>query len=416
MNTIRTLQHQVAKEYPYIEKLYRHFHANPELSQSEKNTAARVARELKACGCRVTTGIGGHGVVGLLRNGPGPVILFRADMDALPVTEATGLPYASRVRIVDADGVATGVMHACGHDVHMAVMIGVARTMAGARSLWRGTLLCVGQPSEESMSGAAAMLADGFYRRFPRPRAAISLHVMPALPAGVIGLCPGFAWANADMLTVTVRGVGGHGAWPHQARDPVTLAAQLVLAFQSIVGREIDPVAPALISVGAIHGGTAFNIIPETVQIRLTVRTCTNDVRDRILAAIRRTATGLARASGMPADRLPIVTVHPSLTKAISNDPVLTGQLRAASCAILGARGVRAITPEMGGEDFGLFGQCRPRVPLAIARLGTSAPGRLAGRAPVPPLHSPLFAPVVKPTLLGGVKAMAASLVSLMPA
>lgn len=405
----------IDRDYPYLQALYRHLHAHPELSQREKATAARVARELKSAGCRVMTGIGGHGVAGVLENGGGPAVLVRADMDALPITETTGLPYASRVRAPDGAGGTTGVMHACGHDIHMTVLVGTARALAAQRKAWNGNLICVGQPSEEKMSGAAAMLADGFYRRVPRPAAALALHVMPALPAGHIGVHAGFTWANADIIRITVRGAGGHGAWPHLTHDPVTLAARMILEFQTLIGREVDPCEPALISVGSIRGGTAFNIIPDEVTIDLTLRTFSDAVRKQIIGAIRRTAEGMARAAGFPARLLPVIKIPTCVAKAICNDPALTARVARAARDVLGNRCVREVKPEMGGEDFGHFGACKPPVPLTIFRLGTSDPVSLARDGAIPKLHSSSYAPLAGPALKGGIKTMAAVLLDLMP-
>lgn len=414
-NILKNISEAIDRDYPYLDALYRNFHAHPELSQQERETAARVARELESAGYHVLTGIGGHGVAGVLENGAGPAILVRADMDALPISEETGLPYASRVRVADGAGGETGVMHACGHDIHMTVMIGAARVLAAQRRAWRGTLICVGQPSEERMSGARAMLEDGFYNRVPRPAAALSLHTMPSLPAGHIGLCPGYAWANADIIKIIVRGAGGHGAWPHLTHDPVTLAAQLVLAFQTIIGREVDPCEPALVSVGSIHGGTAFNIIPDEVTLNITVRTYSESARTTLIDAIRRTAAGLARAAGFPENLLPEVQIPPDVTKAICNDPALSERVARAARKMLGDDRVMDIKPEMGGEDFGQFGDQEPPIPLTIFRLGTTDPVLLARGGATPKLHSCSYAPLPEPTIKGGIKAMAAVLIDLMP-
>lgn len=404
MNRIRQ---EVESGYPCWEALYRHLHAHPELSAGEKETAARLARELTQAGCQVTTGIGGHGIAGILKNGAGPTILLRADMDALPLSEQTGLPYASTVRTRDSAGNEVGVMHACGHDLHMTILAGAAQVLGRLPDCWHGTLFCIGQPSEEKMNGAQAMVADGILTRFPYPDLGLSLHIAPDLAAGTVGVCPGYAWANADMLTITVHGVGGHGAYPHRTRDPIVLAAQLVLALQAVVGREINPVEPALVSVGAIHGGTAWNVIPQEVRLMLTVRTFAPAVRRQLLDAIDRTARGLAIAAGIPEDRFPIVEHADSFTQSVYNDPVLTARITKAFRAILGPDRVVDIKPEMGGEDFGLFGVQTPPIPISIFRVGVAGPG------PCPPLHSPHLAPCVEPALKAGIQALCAAVVEL---
>jgi hippurate hydrolase len=393
-------------------ELYRHLHAHPELSTTEQATAARIAEEFNRLGFQVQTGIGGHGVAALLANGPGPVILLRADMDALPVEENTGLPYASRVRVSTPTGQSLPVMHACGHDIHMTVLVGTAELLATHRKNWSGTLIAIGQPAEEKMNGAQAMLSDGLYQRIPRPDFALSLHVAPTLPADTVGICPGYAWACADQVQITVLGVGGHGATPHKTRDPIVLSAQLILALQTIVSREIDPTDPAVISIGTLHGGSAFNIIPDEVRITLTLRTYAPEVRDTLIAAIRRQAHGLGLAAGLPEDRLPVVTVNPAFCPAVYNDPDLTARIGASFRRVLGEQKVVAVKPEMVGEDFGLFGRVTPSIPLSIFRLGIRP---THSDAPFPPLHSPQMAPVADLAIPTGVSALSAAVIDLLP-
>ena len=299
----RAVSSLVARELTDLEHLYVQLHAAPELSLREEKTSARIALELSGRGFAVTEHVGGYGVVAVLRNGPGPTVLVRTDMDALPVTEATGLPFASTVKARDEQGREVGVMHACGHDAHMSIFIGTARVLAGLRERWHGTLVMIGQPAEERGLGAKGMLDAGLFTRFPRPDVCLALHVTPALPVGAVGAVEGYAFANVDSVDVTMRGVGGHGARPHVTRDPVVMAAQFVMAIQTIVSRRMDPTEPAVVTVGSIHGGAASNIIPDEVRLQLTVRSYAPEARRLILAEIERFARGVAAAADVPADR-----------------------------------------------------------------------------------------------------------------
>jgi len=311
-----SLDDRVAHELDSLVTTYKALHANPELSGHEEKTAAMLAKELRALGYEVTEGIGkysgpawrGYGIVALMRNGEGPTLLVRADMDALPVEEKTGLPYASHVRTKNDAGQEVGVMHACGHDIHVTTLIGTARLLAQLKEQWRGTLLLVGQPAEEAIGGARAMLNDGLYTRFPKPNYAIALHVT-SFEAGKIGYVPGYALASVDSVDITVRGVGGHGSRPEATKDPIVIAAQLVLALQTIVSRERSPFEPAVVTVGSIHGGSKHNIIPDDVHLQLTVRTYKKEVRDQIIASIQRISRGVAITAGVPEDRMPLVQV-----------------------------------------------------------------------------------------------------------
>ena len=413
---------KVESEFQSLLGLYTDLHRNPELSLMEERTAGVIARELRAVGAEVTTGFGGgYGVVGVMRNGPGPVVLLRADLDGLPVQEETGLPYASTRRTKNLAGQEVPVMHACGHDVHMTCLVGAARALAALKERWSGTLVLVGQPAEETGVGARVMLAAGLYRSFPKPDFAIALHDSATLPAGTVGVIEGFAMANVDSVDITVRGIGGHGAYPHTTRDPVVLAARIVLALQTIVSRENRPIDPVVITVGSIHGGTKHNIIPDEVKLQLTVRSYADDVRARTLEAIRRVCRGEAIASGLPEDRMPLVTVSETeYTPATFNDPALTRRLRGTFERWLGAANVKSIDAEMGGEDFGRFGRTTERVPISLFRIGAVAPEAVAestrtGR-PLPSLHSSKFAPVPEPTLKTGVTALTAAALELLGA
>jgi hippurate hydrolase len=402
---------EVRAARPELEALYRHFHTHPELSLQEAQTSARLADELEALGFTVTRRVGGHGVVGVLPNGAGTTVLVRTDLDALPLVEQTGAPYASA---------SPGVMHACGHDMHMTVFLGTARVLSRRKTEWRGTLVLIGQPAEEKVQGARAMLADGLYTRFPRPDYGLALHCAADLPAGQVGVTEGYALANVNSVDIVVRGVGGHGAWPHKAKDPIVLAAQIVLALQTIVSRETEPIQPAVVTVGSIHGGTKHNIIPDEVRLQLTLRSYSDAVRQHLLEAIPRITRGLAAAAGFPEDRYPLVTVADESALATYNDPELSRRLLKVFRARLGAARVRTTQPTMGAEDFGLLGRVEPPIPTCIFWLGTVAPARFEEHqrsgAPLPPLHSSQFLPALEPTIETGITAMTAAVLELLGA
>ncbi|MDK2973837.1 MAG: hypothetical protein PWP08_208 [Methanofollis sp.] len=364
-------------ELPSLLVLYRDLHAHPELSGEEMETAAKVSAALAAAGCRVTMGIGGHGLVGVLENGAGPVVMLRADMDALPIAEETGLPYAS---------LRPGIMHACGHDLHMTALVGAARLLAALRDRWSGTVLFVGQPAEEIVAGARRMIADGLFTRFPKPDCAVAVHVGPDLPAGTVGSRSGILSAGGESINLTVRGVGGHAAHPDRTRDPVVLAARIVLALQTIRSREIDPNEFFILSIGSIHGGKKHNAIPDRVELKVSMRYHTRAVRDQGLAALKRIARGTAVAAGIPADLMPGVTVIDESVPPLITDTALTERCSAAIRACPGAERVVAIPPLSGSEDFAVFGE--EGVPLAYFRIGTEEEGDGGAY-----LHSSRFAP-----------------------
>jgi hippurate hydrolase len=390
-----------------MEALYIDVHSNPELAFEEKRTAAKLAGVLKELGYEVTTGVGGTGVVGLLKNGAGPVAMLRTELDALPVTEQTGLPFSSRT---------PGVMHACGHDIHMAAWAGTAQWMAEHRPQWHGTLMLIGQPAEEVGGGASAMLKDGLFVRFPKPDFAIALHDDDSLPAGQIGYHAGFFRANADFLTVTIFGRGGHGAMPQSTVDPVVIAARTILAWQTIVSREIDPRSPAVVTVGAIHGGTKNNIIPDQVQLLLSVRTFDPRVRKQVRSAIERIAKGEAAAAGAP--REPLVEPTPGMlsSEAVYNDPELTARLAAALGKNMAPGGVVEMPAKMTSEDFSEYGLAG--VKAVLLHIGAVDPAKLAESRrtgiPVPAPHSPQWAPVREPTLKAAVQAEVIALLDLL--
>ncbi|HEV8611014.1 MAG TPA: amidohydrolase [Thermoanaerobaculia bacterium] len=389
--------------YPDLEKLYLDLHQTPELSFHEEKTAAKMGERLRALGFDVTTGVGKTGVVGILRNGKGPTVMLRTDLDALPVEEQTGLPYASKVTTTDDAGDTVHVMHACGHDVHMTSWIGAATLLSRAKDRWRGTLMMVGQPAEEKGGGAAKMLADGLFTKFPKPDFAFAIHDSAQAPSGKVEYVPGYALANVDSVDITIYGKGGHGAYPHTTIDPIVIAARTILALQTIVGRENNPLDPAVVTVGSIHGGTKHNIIPDQVKLQLTVRSYKDDVRKRLLASIERIAKAEAAAAGAP--KPPEVKVTDG-TPATYNDPAVTKRVAAALSRGLGAANVSEGQPVMGGEDFSEFG--RAGVPATILWVGAVEPKKYeaskAGGAALPSLHSSGFAPDREATIRTGVK------------
>ncbi len=393
--------------------LYRHLHGHPELSYKEVATAARVAEELTKAGAEVTTQVGKLGVVGVLRNGRGPTVLVRSDLDALPVTEATGLSYASKVTALGDAGVSVGVMHACGHDVHMTNLVATARWLADHKDRWAGTVVLIGQPAEEKIGGAREMLADGLYERFPRPDFALALHVSHDLEAGKVAYTSGPAMAGSTSVDVAVKGKGGHGAMPQGTVDPIVLAALLVLDLQTIVSREVSPLQSAVVTVGSIHGGTKHNIIPSEVLLQLTLRSFRPEVGEQLIEGIRRRAKGLADAHRAPA---PIVTVGENTPPTV-NEPGLVARVVPFLSAELGPSNVEPVEPTMGAEDFGLFSQ--GGVPIFMFRLGTIPPAKVAAAKakgePLPTLHSALYQPDPVPSLRTGIRAMTAAVVGLLP-
>ena len=399
--------------YPELDTLYRDLHQNPELSHQEEKTAAKLAERLRKLGFEVTQKVGGHGVVAVLRNGKGPTVLLRTDMDALPVEEKTGLPYASKAMARDDTGQSVSVMHACGHDVHMTVWVGTATLLARAKDRWRGTLVMVGQPAEERGSGARGMLEDGLYKRFPKPDFAVALHNSAAAVAGSIEYVAGYALANVDSVDITLHGKGGHGAYPHTTVDPIVLAARTILSLQTLVSREKSPLEPAVVTVGSIHGGTKHNIIPDEVKLQLTVRSYKPEVRKQLLAGIERVVNAEATAAGAP--RRPEVTVSEG-TPATYNDPELTKRLVGAITRVLGKENLREAQPVMGGEDFSEYGLAG--VPAVMLWLGTVEPKRhaeaKAAGETLPSLHSPLFAPDRERTLRTGVTTLTTSALELL--
>jgi hippurate hydrolase len=427
MSTSERLERLIDYSLLSLVATYKALHAAPELSHREEQTSAFIAAQMRSLGYAVTENIGrylrpewrGYGVVALLENGTGPTVLVRTDMDALPVEEKTGLPYASRVTAKTDAGQDVGVMHACGHDLHMACFLGTARALVELRDCWRGTALLIGQPAEETVDGAQAMLADGLYERFPVPDYALALHDNARLEAGKVGITNGYFLASVNSVDVTIRGVGGHGSAPEQAKDAIVLAAQVIIALQTIVSREVSPLQPAVVSIGSVHGGTRYNILPDEVHLQLTVRAYSEDVRHQILEAIERICRGTALAAGVPDDRLPVVSVSETETSpATYNEPHLTGRLADVFVESLGADNVLELAPLMGSEDFGRFGLEGHRIPTCMFWLGAVAPEKMDEHrregTPLPPLHSAHFAPLPEPTIRTGVKAMTQAVLELM--
>jgi hippurate hydrolase len=384
--------------------LYRHLHTHPELSSHEKETAARMATELRDLDIDVTTGVGGHGVVGVLKNGPGKVLMLRADMDALPVAEQTGVPYASKVRTTDDRGATVGVMHACGHDVHMTNLVGVARYLAAHRDQWSGTVVFLFQPAEETGSGAERMLNDGLLKRFPRPDFAVALHVSADAPVGQLGFRSGSAMANVDSVDITIKGRGGHGASPESTIDPIVIAAKLVLDLQTIVSREMKPITPAVVTVGSIHGGAKHNVISDECRLQLTLRSLTPEVRKQLQEAVKRKALAAAQSAGASDPKVEVSEGTP----ALHNDPELTNRVVGVLKKSLGDDKVVEGEAVMGGEDFGRYGLAG--IPICMLRLGSVSQQRLdafkAEGQPPHSLHSPLYYPDIAETLAVGVPAM----------
>ena len=423
----QTPQSLADAELPSLLGIYKDIHAHPELSGYEERTAGLVAKELRAAGCEVTEHLGkyensklkAYGVVGVMKNGDGPTVLVRTDTDALPVEEETGLPYASKVVVKNDDGRDVHVMHACGHDTHIAAFIGTARALGKLKDQWHGTIVFVAQPAEEIGTGARALLNDGLYDRFGKPNFALGFHDKADVEAGHIAVTEGYTSANVDSVDVTVRGVGGHGGYPHKAKDPIVLAAEIINAWQTIVSRENNPLDPIVITVGSIHGGTKHNIIPDEVKMQITVRTYKSKVRERVLADIDRIAKGCAAAAGIPAELAPIVSVPKDLVAlAAYNNPELTKRLVAVWKKSFCDENVEIVDPTMGGDDFSEYSLPDYSIPAVYFHFGAVEPAKIAeykqGGKELPTLHSSKFAPVPEPTIRVGIIGMTSAVLELM--
>ena len=409
------LKSDIAADYSAnLKDLFVHFHENPELSFREVETSARLASELEALGLDVTTGVGKTGVVAVLKNGEGPVILIRADMDGLPVPERSGLAYASTATQIDLDGTEKPVMHACGHDTHMTSLVGTARQLIARKDAWSGTLVFIGQPAEERISGARAMLEDGLYTRFPKPEYALAFHVNAQGEAGKIGITSGPVYSGSDSVDVKVHGIGAHGASPHKGIDPVLIASQIVVSLQSVVSRSIDPLQPGVITVGAIHGGIKHNIIPEEVDLQITVRSDSPDVRDTLIDGIKRIAEGTALAYGVPGDKLPEVSIHNGeSTPPTINDDEATAIVRAAFVKEFGEDKLSSKKKEgMGAEDFAEFVAPEHGVKGVYFSVGGTPAEELETAASH---HSPEFRILPEPVITTAVEAMTVAVLELAP-
>jgi amidohydrolase len=420
------LDQRINREADSLLSTYKHLHENPELSTQERETSALLAADLRKSGYEVADhfgqyaepGVNAYGVVAVLRNGPGPAVYVRTDMDALPIIENTGLPYASHVRVARAGGGEVGVMHACGHDLHMTVFLGTARLLAQLKDRWSGTVVLIGQPAEETVAGAQAMLRAGLFTKFPKPDYVLALHDTSAVPAGKVSWHAGPLLAGADSVDITVRGYGGHGAAPQAGKDPIVIASEIVVALQTIVSREMDPQLPTVVTVGSFHAGTKHNIIPDEAHLQLTVRTMNPQQREKVLAAISRITNGLAAAAGVPADRAPIVEVAQDHVPATINNAELTRSVAASLERALGKENVLPGEPIMASEDFSLFALADPKPSTSMFWLGAADPAKLKDamekgtRLPGP--HSSEFAPLPDPAIRTGVKAMTSAVMDLL--
>ncbi len=401
-----------------LNELYIDLHQNPELSFQEEETSQKLAQLLKGMGFEVTPEVGGFGVVAVFENGPGKTLMIRADMDALPLEEKTGAKYASKKKSINQVGAEVFTMHACGHDIHMTSLIGTAQNLINMREDWSGTLVLNLQPAEERGSGARAMIRDGIFKRFPRPDFNLALHVSADLPAGKVAYVPGWAMANVDSMDIIVKGIGGHGAYPHKTIDPIVLSAQLINNIQTIRSREISPLDAAVVTVGSIHGGTKHNIIPSEVKLQLTLRSYTDEVRNNTISSIKRISRGLADSVGLPEELYPEITLKDEYTPALYNNPEFTETIRLIAEEALGKENVIKSTPVMGGEDFGMYGRVEPKIPSVLFWLG-AVNKKVYDRSKrenieLPSLHSPFFLPDYKPSIETGVKVTTAMAINIL--
>lgn len=401
----------IKADVDYLVSLYKNIHQNPELSLQEKNTSALLAKELRSVGFEVTENFGGYGIVGIMKNGDGPQILYRTDMDALPMWEKTDLDYMSKVE-VPYQGGQVGTMHSCGHDVHMATWIGTARAMAAMKDQWSGTLMMIGQPAEEIGQGAKMMLDEGLYTKFGVPDFGIGLHSSPTIKAGAIGVGDGHTMANTESIDIKVYGIGAHGASPHMSIDPVVTASMIVMDLQTIVSRNLKPIDDAVITVGAIKGGTKHNIISDEVSLQLTVRTFKPEVRELVHRRIREISRGVGIAAGLPEDKLPEVIIPEVYTPANYNNPELAAKIRSSAAKVIGQSNVEISEPQMVGEDFARYGSTEDKVPTVLFWLGTVPDARMKS-GDLPGLHSPYYYPEPAKSLETGVSVMSQSLVDL---
>lgn len=413
------LKDAIKADLPSLMEIYRDLHANPELSGEEVKTAAKLAVEARRLGFDVTEKVGGTGVVAVMKNGDGPTVMIRADMDGLPLVEKTGLPFASKVMAKTRQGVDTGVMHACGHDTHMTGWVGTARQLVARKAEWSGTLVMILQPAEETGEGAKAMLDDGLYTRFPKPEYVLAFHDAAGAPAGFIGYAPGYALANVDSVDIEVKGVGGHGAYPHTTKDPIVVASRIVGALQTLVSREIDPQDPAVVTVGSFQAGFKHNIIPDKANLLLTVRSYSDETRAKLLDGIKRIAKGEAVTAGLPEDRMPVIRVRDDeFTPSTYNSPEFTREMAKLFEARFGKDRVVQSKPVMGGEDFSRFRRADESIKSMIFWVGgVPMDEYLASKkegTKLPSLHSPLWAPDAEKVVSTGAEALTAAALNIM--
>lgn len=405
------LQERVKEDLPFLLDFYKERHQSPEISLEEKETSKKLAEELRKIGVEVTENFGGYGIVGMIRNGEGPTILYRTDMDALPMYEKTGLPYSSK-KVIQYNGIETGAMHSCGHDMHMTTWLGTARAMMQMKNQWKGTLMLIGQPAEEIGAGAKMMLEAGLYEKFAVPDYGVALHCSPTIPAGQVGFGKGYTMAAMENIDIRVFGVGAHGASPHMSVDPIVIASMIVMDLQTIVSRNLKPIESAVITVGAIKGGTKHNIIPDEVTLQLTVRTFKKEVREMIHRRIKEVCRGIAIAAGLPDDKMPEVKVLEIFTPSNYNDPAFVDRLSSIVARSIGKENVVDAEPQMVAEDFSRYGQTEHKVPTVLFWLGTVPDTRMQS-GDLPGLHSPFYYPDPEKSLLTGVQATTACLLDL---
>lgn len=416
-NTITQISQTVDKQAVEAHKTYIDLHQNPELSFMEFETSKNMAAKLTEMGFEVTTQVGGNGVVGVFRNGKGKTILLRTDMDALPIKENTDLAFASQIITKDFEGKEAPAMHACGHDIHMTTWLGTLQTLVDLKKEWQGTIVAIAQPAEEVSGGSNAMIADGLFKRFPKPDLALAYHVSAELPAGTIGYYPGAIFAGVNSIDIKIFGQGGHGAMPHTTVDPIVLASRIVLAIQTIVSREINPVHPAVVTVGSIHGGTKHNIIPDEVDLQLTVRFFDLAVYQHILEALQRITKGVAISAGLPEDKWPLVKASNQFTPPVVNNSDLVLSAIKPMKQLLGNENVVQVEPLTVGEDFGKYGLTDEHIPIALFWLGgvnkAKYEDHLENGTLLPGLHNAAFYPDFEPTFKTGAKTMALTMIQL---
>ena len=407
----------VETEIPYLKELYIDIHKNPEISLMEKETSIKLANELRKVGFEVEENFGGYGIVGILKNGKGPTILYRTDMDALPMEEKTGLPYASKVITKNIDGNDVGTMHSCGHDMHMTVWTGTARALVERKNEWSGTIMMIGQPAEEIGAGAAMMLNAGLYDKFPIPDYGIALHASPTIPSGKVGFGKGYIMANTESVDIKIFGQGSHGAVPHMSIDPIVTASMIIMELQTIVSRNLNPLDDAVITVGSIKGGTKHNIIPDEVNLQLTIRTYKEEVRNLIHKRIKEICNGIAASMGLDESRWPKIIMPEQYTPANYNDELLIDIMTNVSNSVIGEENVVTVEPQMVGEDFARYGSTKENIPTAMYWLGTVPKERMdkynSGEYALPALHSPFYYPEIDNTIRTGVKVSTESLIEL---